>query len=160
MISQDLQNKLINFHLFFFINSTIFDIRSFFTWFILVIIVIYFLFWCASRRNIDCIKIQFSFVFIILFDNYSSVFIFFKYKLNTKRFILFSFRIICSSSICINRREKTSSKLYFIFIIVYLFSFNFLTVSINLKFNENILGIKIVNTLNFKNTSFFERMKF
>ena len=138
MISQDLQNKLINFSFVLFLLIPLSLISGpFLPDLFLVIIVIIFLFLMCFKEKYRLYKNTIFFLFIILFDNYSSVFIFFKYKLNTKRFILFSFRLFAlAASVLIERKHLLN---YILYLLLFIYLALFFDSIYQFKFNENIL---------------------
>ncbi len=156
MISQDLQNKLINFSFVLFLLIPISLVSGpFLPDLFLVIIVINFLFLMCFKEKYRLYKNKIFYLFLLFCLIITAVSLF---SLNISSIqsgsFYFRFGLFALASSVLIEEKKYLLK-YILYLLLFIYLALFFDSIYQFKFNENILGIKIVNTLNFRITSFF-----
>ena len=129
MISQDLQNKLINFSFVLFLLIPLSLISGpFLPDLFLVIIVIIFLFLMCFKEKYRLYKNTIFFLFLLFCLIIKQCLIFFKYKLNKSGSFYFRFGLFALASVLIEEKNILN---YILYLLLFIYLALFLTVSIN-----------------------------
>ena len=155
-MTQHFQNKLINFSFVLFLLIPLCLITGpLLPDLFLVIIIINFLVLMYFNEKYRVLKNKFTILFLLFCFIATTVSLF---SLNTSSIqsSLFYFRFglfALASSILID--EKKNLLNYILYLLLFIYLALFFDSIYQFKFNENIFGMKIINLLNFRITSFF-----
>ncbi len=155
-MTQDFQNKLINFSFFLFLLIPLSLITGpFLPDLFLVIIIINFSVLMYFNKKYRILKNK-LFILFLLFCFIATTVSLFSLNISSIQSSLFYFRFglfALASSILID--EKKNLLNYILYLLVFIYLALFFDSIYQFKFNENIFGMKIMNSLNFRITSFF-----
>ena len=155
-MTEDFQNRLTNFSFVLFLLIPLSLITGpFIPDLFLVIIIINFLILMYFNKKYRILKNKFLILFLLFCLVATTVSLF---SLNTSSIQSSSFYFrfglfVLASSILIE--EKKHLLKYILYLLLFIYLALFFDSIYQFKFNENIFGIKIINTLNFRITSFF-----
>ncbi len=156
MISQNLQNTLINFSFILFLLTPISLISGpFIPDLFLSIIVINFIVLICLKKKFEILKNKFFFLFLLFCLIVTAVSLF-SFNITSIQSGLFYFRFglfALAASILIEQKKHLLN--YILYLLLFIYFALFFDSIYQFKFNENIFGFKVPNSVNFRITSFF-----